>query len=185
MSLGRSIVCGLLLVSAGQVAAQPREHHASAAAALQTPASIRHEHEEIQRTLAEAAGEAGELGESARKLQAVLLPHFRREEEIATPPLALLRPLSEGRMDSQMRAVLPMTDALERELPRMLADHRRIGAARARLEEAARRAGRQEYVSFTQALAHHAQHEEDVLYPAAVLVGRHVRRGAADRRSGR
>lgn len=105
-------------------------------------------------------------------------PHFRREEEIATPPLALLGPLSRGPVSAEMKTVLPLTDALERELPRMLDEHRRIGAAREAFELAARRANRAEYVRLAESLAHHARQEEEVLYPAAILVGRYVRRAA-------
>jgi len=73
-----------------------------------------------------------------------------------------------------MRAVLPMTRALERELPRMLLEHRRIGAARERFETAARVANRPDYERLSETLAAHARQEEEVLYPAAVLVGRYV-----------
>lgn len=141
---------------------------------LQTPASIHEEHAEIHATLERATHEPGELGASAQALAALLDPHFRREEEIATPPLSLLVALSHGPATRRMREVLPMTRALERELPQMLAEHRKIGAARERFEAAARLANREEYVRFSETLAHHAKQEEEVLYPAAILVGRYV-----------
>jgi len=141
---------------------------------LQTPASIHAEHQEIHRRLERATGEPGELGAAARALGEQLDPHFRREEQIATPPLGLLVPLSRGRVTADMRAVLPLTQALERELPRMLEEHRRIGAARERFEAAARRAGRADYVRLAETLGQHAKQEEEVLYPAAILVGRYV-----------
>jgi hypothetical protein len=142
---------------------------------LQTPEAIHDEHLEIHATLQRAIREPGRLGAAARELSAVLDPHFRREEEIATPPLGLLVPLSKGPVTSDMRAVLPMTDALERELPQMLQDHGRIGAARERFEAEALRAGKPDYVRLSETLAHHARQEEEVLYPAAILVGRFVR----------
>jgi hypothetical protein len=107
----------------------------------------------------------------------VLDPHFRREEEIATPPLGLLEPLARGGVTSDMGAVLPMTEALERELDQMLQDHRRIGAARERFEAEARRARKPDYVRLSEALALHARQEEEVLYPAAILVGKFVKAG--------
>ena len=67
-----------------------------------------------------------------------------------------------------------MTQALERELPQMLAEHRRVGVARERFEAAARKAGKAEYVRLSETLAAHALQEEQVLYPAAILVGRYV-----------
>jgi hypothetical protein len=155
--------------------------HGGAVPQLQTPPAVAAEHQEIHATLERAAREAGEVGASARALEAVLAPHFRREEEIATPPLALLVPLSRGPATAGMRAVLPMTDALERELPQMLQEHGRVRAALERFEAAAQRAGRTEYLAFAHALAAHARQEEEILYPAAILVGRYVARTAPQR----
>lgn len=153
---------------AAQAAPEPR-------ALVRTPEAIHDEHVEIHAALERATHEPGEVGAAARALAAELDPHFRREEEIATPPLGLLVPLGRGPVTSEMRAVLPMTDALERELPRMLEEHQRIGAARRRFETAARDARKADYVQLAETLANHARLEEDVLYPAAILVGRFVK----------
>ena len=151
------------------------------AAGLGTPSSIKAEHAELHATLARAEREPGELGVAAAALHNELAPHFKREEEIATPPLGLLLALSRGAATAQLREVLPMTEALERELPQMLQEHARIRAAVQRLETAARAANRAEYVEFAHALAAHARQEEEILYPAAVLVGRYVARTAPEK----
>jgi hypothetical protein len=161
------------ILAAGQASVRPAPSQPPALA--RTPDAIHEEHLEIHAALERAAHERGELGESARALVAVLDPHFRREEEIATPPLGLLGPLARGGVTPEMRTVLPMTEALERELPKMLDEHRRIGAARERFEAAARRARKADYVRLAETLAHHARQEEEVLYPAAILVGRLVK----------
>lgn len=112
-------------------------------------------------------------------------PHFVKEDEIALPPLGLLGALSRGEFNAEMTDVLALTDRLEAELPAMLAEHKVIVAALQRLQAAAERAGRSDIVGFTKELVLHARTEEDVMYPAAVLVGRHVRllsaRGAGQR----
>ena len=149
-------------------------------AGLRTPFSVASEHREIHAILGRAVKESGALGDAARALDALLGPHFRREEEIATPPLALLIPLSRGPASTEMRAVLPMTDALERELPQMLEEHHRIRAALERFEGAARQANHTEYIRFSHTLAAHARQEEEILYPAAVLVGRYVARETSE-----
>jgi hypothetical protein len=53
----------------------------------------------------------------------------------------------------------------------MLDEHRQIVGALDKLRSAAREAGRPEYEAFSEALILHAQTEEQVLYPAAILVG--------------
>ena len=149
-------------------------------AMLETPTSIATEHRELHGMLANAANEPGELGAAARKLEAALAPHFRREEEIATPPLSLLPRLAQGDATQDMRSVLAMTDALEEELPQMLREHQAIRAAAGEFRTAAEKAGRAEYVRFAENLAAHAREEEEILYPAAIVVGRYVKLAAPD-----
>lgn len=137
---------------------------------LQIPAPIQAEHEALHARLAAAASEPGEVGEAAREVARLLHPHFVREEAFALPPLALLAPLSRGET-ADLADVLPMTRRLKAELPSMLAEHRQIVGALEKLRAAARDAGRLEHVRFADALMLHAQTEESVLYPAALLVG--------------
>ena len=141
---------------------------------MHTPASIANEHHALHETLARAAAESGPVGVAAKDLEAALAPHFKREEEIATPPLGLLPALAKGDATAEMEAVLPLTQALERELPQMLREHEAIRAAVGKFRTAAQAAGRSEYVRFSDALAAHARQEEEILYPAAILVGRYV-----------
>lgn len=148
---------------------------------LQTPQSIAIEHRELHEVLSRAVAEGGTIGASAGELERALAPHFKREEEIATPPLGLLPALAQGDATADMRSVLPMTDALERELPQMLQEHEAIRRAVAEFRAAAERQGQQDYVRFADNLAAHARQEEELLYPAAILVGRHVARTAPQR----
>lgn len=142
---------------------------------LGVPESMRIEHHEIHAALVQATKAPGEVGVAARELAAILHPHFVREEQIALPPLGLLAPLARGEVTPGMQAVLPMTDSLRAELPRMLEEHEAIRAATVRLGEAARAAGNAEVVELTEQLKLHAQSEEELFYPAAVLVGDLVR----------
>jgi hypothetical protein len=114
-------------------------------------------------------------------LEGALATHFKREEEIATPPLGLLPALAQGGATAEMRSVLAMTDALESELPQMLREHEVIRAAATKFRATAERNRRQDYVRFADNLAAHAREEEEILYPAAILVGRYVARTAPQR----
>ena len=66
-------------------------------------------------------------------------------------------------------------DRLKAELSQMLAEHKSIVAALERLSEAAKKAGKMEYAEFAEALMLHAKTEEEVLYPASILIGEYVR----------
>ena len=144
-------------------------------AQIRIPESMRVEHAEIHGELVRATKAPGLVGAAARELAAILHPHFVREEEIALPPLGLLAPLARGEMTPEMREVLTLTDALRAELPRMLEEHTAIRAATRQLGEVARAEGNTEVVHLAEKLAIHAQSEEELFYPAAVLVGDLVR----------
>lgn len=167
------LLAGLALP--GALDAQHADHPAAAGTLPAIPASLREEHQEIHARLEAATGAPGATGRAARELAAVLHPHFVREEQIALPPLGLLAPLAQGRYTPEMRRVLPMTDSLRAELPRMLEEHVAIRAATARLADAARAEGHAEAAQLAAALALHARSEEELFYPAAVLVGDLVR----------
>jgi hypothetical protein len=164
----------LCSLAPGALEAQEHAHHSSPAG-FEVPEPMRIEHEAIHARLVRATEVPGRVGEAARELARTLGPHFERENEIALPPLALLEPLAHGSTDLAMRAVLPMTDALRAELPQMLEEHREIAAAARHLEEVARAEGNAEVESLARTLQLHARSEEQVFYPAAVLVGDLVR----------
>jgi hypothetical protein len=168
--LGIAVLISPPLRDAGQRSSAEAEQPSIA-----IPESLRVEHEAIHSALVEATKATGALGEAARELAEVLHPHFEREEQIALPPLGLLAALAADERPQGMAEVLVMTDALDRELPRMLEEHERIHAAVEKLRAAAREARASRHEEFAVALALHAQTEEQVLYPAAILVGEIVR----------
>lgn len=139
------------------------------------PPALISEHEALHRRLRQATEAGGEVGAAATTVARLMHPHFVKEDEIALPPLGLLLALVRGEMNAEMAAVLELTDRLEVELPQMLAEHRGIVDALSKLREAAARAGSDDVVAFAEALVEHAQTEEAVMYPAAILVGQVVR----------
>ena len=139
------------------------------------PQALATQHKALHDVLGRAVKEPGTLGVAARNLEEALHPHFQREEEIALPPLALLPKLARGESSPEMAGVLRMTDQLEKEMPQMLADHKKIVTALEAFRKTAEAAGRHEYVEFADELALHAQNEEQVTYPAALLVGRYLK----------
>ena len=144
------------------------------------PLPLRQEHDELHAQLHNATQAGGEVGDAAKALAKLMHPHFVKEDDFALPPLALLQPLALGAFTAEMASVLTLTDRLAAELPTMLAEHKTIVAALERLGDAAKRAERPDIVEFARALTVHAQIEEQVMYPAALLVGRFVRQRLAE-----
>ena len=170
-----SSLLGLVLLIPPSAIAQdpPAKHHPSRS---EIPKSVQAEHRELHTQLELAMQRNDPIGAAARELATVLHPHFMREEQIALPPLGALQRLAAGQPPGDVELLLAMTDSLERELPRMLEEHRSIAAAVEKLRTQALAAGSEHWVRFAQQLSLHAQSEEEVYYPAAVLVGRLLRR---------
>ncbi len=144
---------------------------------IHIPKSVQAEHEEIFSMLAEATKAPGRVGVAAKELAAVLNPHFMREEQIALPTLGLLEQLAAGKQlpEQVIAEALSMTDSLRSELPKMLEEHKTIRAAVEKLHLAARAEHATKYEQLAEQLALHAQTEEEVLYPAAILAGEIIR----------
>ena len=159
--------------------AQDPQHAHAQQSPIGIPESMRAEHSEIHQALVRATKAKGRAGAPARDVAKLLDPHFAREEQIALPPLGLLAPLSRGEFTPEMRSVLPMTDSLRAELPRMLEEHKAIRAATLRMIDVARATGNAAVKNLGERLALHAQSEEQLFYPAAVIVGDVVRARSA------
>lgn len=172
------VTIGSVAILSASVAAALRSAPARQSA-LGAPESIRLEHEDIHKTLVELTQAPASVGVAAKELAAVLHPHFEREEEIALPPLGLLKPLAEGRTPDGASDAVVMAETLRKEMPRMLDEHKKIRAALDNLRRVAGEEKNQRAEAFAAELALHAQTEEEVLYPAAILVGDVIRaRGA-------
>jgi hypothetical protein len=142
---------------------------------FQIPSPLKAEHAELHAELAKATQMEGKIGEAARTVAALLHPHFVKEEEYALPPLGLLPLLAAGQVMPEMRDVLPMTDRLRTELQQMLGEHKTIVAALHQLVDAAQRENQMAYAHFAEKLMLHAQTEEEVFYPTAILIGEYLK----------
>jgi hypothetical protein len=142
---------------------------------MKVPLSLRREHEELHADLAEAGQVPGRIGEAAREVARIMHPHFLREDEYAIPPLSLLARLAKGQVAPDMAEVLPLVARLKEELPLMIEEHRAIMGAVRQLAIAAESENDEKHIRFAAELIVHAQLEEEVLYPAAILVGEYVK----------
>ena len=139
------------------------------------PQSLKAEHAELHEELARAIKAGGKVAEAAKAVAELLHPHFVKEEEYALPPLGLLSSLAEGKVTPEMRNALAMTDRLKADLPQMLQEHQAIVATLEKLVVAAKQENKPAYALFAEKLMLHARNEEEVLYPAAILVGEYLK----------
>jgi hypothetical protein len=142
---------------------------------IEIPRPLKIEHEQLHADLVEATNAGGRVGEAAKAVAKVLHEHFVKEEEFALPPIGLLSPLAGGNIDGEMKNVIAMTDRLKAELHEMLEEHKAVVAALNHLIAAAKAENKPEQARFAEKLMLHAQTEEEVLYPAAILVGEYLK----------
>ena len=64
---------------------------------------------------------------------------------------------------------------MKAELPQMVRAHHELVRARKSLADAAESEGKPQYARFADKLILHAQTEEQVLYPAAILIGEYAK----------
>ncbi len=141
---------------------------------LQVPASLKSGHEALRAVLKRAMREPGRSGEAARAVAQVLDGHMMREEKFALRPLGLLKQLARGDTPADLADAAELVQGLKRELPQMIDEHRQIAELLRVLAREAEAEGKAEYVAFAQEMLVHAHIEEDVLYPAALLVGKYA-----------
>jgi len=139
------------------------------------PESSLPEHRELREILTRAMNAGGRTALAADGVRRVLYPHMRLEEAFAAPPLSLLPKLAAGGLTPYMGKIIEGSAMLKRQIPRMLEQHRAIVTALKGLLRAATEEQHPPYVQFAQKLMHHAQQEEEMLYPAAILVGEYVK----------
>jgi hypothetical protein len=139
------------------------------------PESLEFEHRELREHLEKAAASPGRTGEAAREVVKVLAPHILLEQEFAMPPLCALERLARGEITPDMARFIDKTDAFKAELPRMLDEHKLIVAALRTLMQAATAEKQPGFAQFAHKMILHAQMEEEVFYPAAILVGDYLR----------
>jgi hypothetical protein len=139
------------------------------------PQSLKLEHEKLHAELVKATKAGGKTAQAAKAVAKVLHPHFVKEEEFALPPIGLLASLARGKVNPTMASVVAMTDRLRAKLPEMLREHKAVVTALKRLTAAAKREKKSVHARFAEKLMLHAKTEEEVLYPAAILVGEYLK----------
>lgn len=170
------------MVVAFAVQAQHHEHAATtqptaAKSVLSTPEAMQTEHHHLHQQLAAALAAGGKTAAAAKKVEAVLSPHFVAEEAYAMPPLSLLPVLAHKQQptEEQLHAAIAMTDKLRTHYKQMLAEHQEIVKALQSLAKAAKEEHKPQHAEFAEALILHAKHEEQVLYPATLVLGDYLR----------
>lgn len=142
---------------------------------FEVPGAMVAEHRELHEELEKAVKSGGKTCDAAKVVEERLSVHFEKEEQFALPQLGLLAPLAQGKVTPDMKPAIELSDRLKAEMPKMLEEHKGIVEALENLEAAARAENKPQALAFVETLSAHAENEEQVMYPAAILVGEYLK----------
>ncbi len=142
---------------------------------FEIPEPLRVDQNELCHALERAVLAGGRTGAAARKLRKLLQPHLLKEETDLLEILGLLLPLSRGEITPAMRQVPARTEHLQARMFEIVREHAAIIKAARRLLRAARTEHKLPLARFTEHLMLRAWTDEEVFYPAAILIGEHLK----------
>jgi hypothetical protein len=124
-------------------------------------AKLQHDHEQIRAGLARATQEGGSMGDAARRLSDICLPHFELEERVVLPVLARLNQLADREEEREEIADLyERIGEMSRQHKRFAAEHRSVVSALDTLSTAAHKEGSRETLELTEMLRDHEAFED-------------------------
>lgn len=140
------------------------------------PKAIQHGHKNLQLELKSIIAEGGKIGEKAKILSDMMISHFEKEEKYALPPLGLLLTLSEGNWKIEKNEAIRMADTLQAKLSEMTKEHEYISKLLQNLKIAADEENNSQAKYFVKNLTLHVELEDQVLYPATILIGNYLKK---------
>lgn len=139
------------------------------------PLSIQHGHEYLSDELKKVMAQGGEIKNKAEILSEYMKKHFIKEEEYALPPLGLLLALSEGGWDIDPAEAIKMSDTFQEKFDEMKQEHENISKLINDLEIVAEKENNHAAKRFIKNLNLHVELEDQVLYPATLLIGNYLK----------
>lgn len=139
------------------------------------PSSIKKEHEYLLAQIHKITLFQDSTGHVALKLNNLMLHHFKEEEDFALPPLGLLPLLASGKLPEQSKEVILLTEKLKSQLSHISVEHQLIKAFVDELLLAATNDNHPEIIEFEKELSKHANTEEEVFFPTAILIGEYLK----------
>ena len=165
----------LVALSATSPAVGQEAPSGSRVAVLEAPLALKLDHKSLREALSRAMEDKAGVGDAARAIDSLLSAHLEHEEGLALRPLGLLRGVARDASSTDVASAVAMTVKIEKDLPQLLEEHRAILAASKKLGDVARREGKPRFLDLVDRLWLHTRIAEEVLYPAAILLGEHLR----------
>jgi hemerythrin-like domain-containing protein len=139
------------------------------------PAAIKKEHEELLNKLKSLDLIKGKAEPIVAKLSELIQHHFKEEEDYVFPPLGILPLLAGGGLPEQSEKIIMLSEKFALQNTHIIVEHQMIRAYINELKDATVGEDHPEIVAFVDGLDKHAQMEEEVLFPTAILIGEYLK----------
>ena len=171
----------ILLVSISQCKPKVDNAIAQFPGKPEVPSSIKETHlailERIQKMTMYNDSSAG----IAMKLDSLMQHHFKEEEDLILPPLGLLPSLANDQMPEQTKDVIRLSENIKTMMTHMSVEHQLIAAYIKELKQASTMENQAEIMEFEKEVIKHAVSEEEIFFPAAIMVGEYLKLKLADK----
>ncbi|MGZ5221914.1 MAG: hemerythrin domain-containing protein [Chitinophagaceae bacterium] len=141
----------------------------------QVPSSIKKEHEYLLDKIHKITLFQDSTGRAAIKLNDLMQHHFTEEEDYVLPPLGILPLLASGKLPEQTKEVIQLCEQLKSQLLHLSVEHQLIKAFMDELMQSATNENHPGIIEFEKELQKHANTEEEVFFPAAILIGEYLK----------
>jgi hypothetical protein len=141
----------------------------------EVPSSIKKEHEYLLKRIHRLTLFQDSAGLAALKLYDLMEHHFKEEEDFVLPPLGLLPLLTSGKLPAQTKEVIKLCEKLKSQLSHLSVEHQLINAYLKELKQVAAKENQPGIIEFENELQKHAKTEEEIFFPAAILIGEYLK----------
>lgn len=171
----KNIICILLLFSICQC--KPKEDNTikQFPGKPEMPSSIKKTHEYLLEQIHKITSYKDSSGRAAIKIEELMHHHFKEEEDVVLPLLGLLSSLANDQMPEQIKNIILLSEKVRPLMNHLSAEHQLIKAYLEELKQASDSEHRPEILEFEKEVSKHAISEEEVYFPAAILIGEYLK----------
>ena len=141
----------------------------------EVPSSIKKTHATLLEQIHKMTLYKDSSGRVAIKLEGMMEHHFKEEEDFILPPLGLLPLLANDQIPVQSKEIILLSEKVKSQLNHMSAEHQLIKAYLEELKQASNIENLPEIIEFENEVFKHATSEEEVFFPASILIGEYLK----------
>lgn len=141
---------------------------------IETPKSLKNDHAKLLLELKDVAAPETEVAQKAEIVANKFHSHFIREERSVLPHLSLLLTIANGQWNVESDEILSMTDKLLKEFYELQEEHKKIIECIKDMIVAAKKENNNQAEKLADKLTLHIEIEEEVLYPAVMLIDKYL-----------